>query len=254
MTASAAARRCSRRPTNSIREPAGRALARPLDGAAVADGARRILGDGPHRSPVHTLRRGISATSSTTGRRRRAAILPQFGVAETSGRVSAPLTEERRRIVEAVARVCDRFDADYWRERERAGSFPHEFHAAMAGGRLARRRHAGGSRRRRLGRHRSGADDAHRRRVGRGDERLFGDPYEHFRPPPHRRLRHGGAKAAISAAADRGSRESLFRGYRTRRRPRHDAGEDPRETAGERLRHRWAQGLEFRPRRSPTRR
>ena len=47
--------------------------------------------------------------------------------------MSAPLTEERRRIVEAVARVCDRFDADYWRERERAGSFPHEFHAAMAG-------------------------------------------------------------------------------------------------------------------------
>ena len=46
--------------------------------------------------------------------------------------MSVPLTEERQRIVEAVSRVCSRFDAAWWRERERAHSFPHEFHAAVA--------------------------------------------------------------------------------------------------------------------------
>ena len=46
--------------------------------------------------------------------------------------MSVPLTEERQRIVEAVSRVCNRFDAAWWRERERTRSFPHEFHAAVA--------------------------------------------------------------------------------------------------------------------------
>ena len=46
--------------------------------------------------------------------------------------MSVPLTEERQRIVEAVSRVCNRFDAAWWRERERTHSFPHEFHAAVA--------------------------------------------------------------------------------------------------------------------------
>ena len=46
--------------------------------------------------------------------------------------MSVPLTEERQRIVEAVSRVCNRFDAAWWRERERTRSFPHEFHAAIA--------------------------------------------------------------------------------------------------------------------------
>lgn len=48
--------------------------------------------------------------------------------------MSLALTPERRRIVEAVARVCGRFDAAYWREREATATFPHDFHAALAAG------------------------------------------------------------------------------------------------------------------------
>ncbi len=47
--------------------------------------------------------------------------------------MSLSLTPEQERIVAAVARVCDDFDAAWWREREKSGGFPHEFHAAVAG-------------------------------------------------------------------------------------------------------------------------
>ncbi len=40
--------------------------------------------------------------------------------------------EEHRAIRNAVAAVVSRFDADYWLERDEDGSFPHEFHRAMA--------------------------------------------------------------------------------------------------------------------------
>ncbi|MFN3387588.1 MAG: acyl-CoA dehydrogenase family protein, partial [Allosphingosinicella sp.] len=42
------------------------------------------------------------------------------------------LTEQQQAIAEAVAQVCDRFDDEYWSEREREKSFPFEFHRAMA--------------------------------------------------------------------------------------------------------------------------
>ena len=48
--------------------------------------------------------------------------------------MSPVLTPERRRIVDAVGRVCEPFDAAYWREREATGTFPHDFHAAVAAG------------------------------------------------------------------------------------------------------------------------
>src|SRR5215216_3549119 len=41
-------------------------------------------------------------------------------------------TEERVQIVDSVKRICDRFDDNYWLEKERLHEFPHEFHAAMA--------------------------------------------------------------------------------------------------------------------------
>lgn len=41
-------------------------------------------------------------------------------------------SEERRQIVESVKRICDRFDDEWWLEKERDHAFPHEFHAAMA--------------------------------------------------------------------------------------------------------------------------
>lgn len=41
-------------------------------------------------------------------------------------------TEERRQIVDSVKRICDRFDDDFWLEKENKKEFPHEFHGAMA--------------------------------------------------------------------------------------------------------------------------
>ncbi|MBO0332036.1 acyl-CoA/acyl-ACP dehydrogenase [Sneathiella sp. CAU 1612] len=42
------------------------------------------------------------------------------------------LTEEQHAIVENVEALCARFDDNYWREKDRTGDFPFDFHAAMA--------------------------------------------------------------------------------------------------------------------------
>ncbi|MBR9891928.1 acyl-CoA/acyl-ACP dehydrogenase [bacterium] len=42
------------------------------------------------------------------------------------------VTDERRQIVDNVKRICDRFDDEFWLEKENKHEFPHEFHAAMA--------------------------------------------------------------------------------------------------------------------------
>ena len=44
------------------------------------------------------------------------------------------LTEDQLEIREAVARLCTRFGDDYWLKKDEEGSFPHEFHQAMAEG------------------------------------------------------------------------------------------------------------------------
>jgi acyl-CoA dehydrogenase len=41
-------------------------------------------------------------------------------------------TDEQQEIERAVAAICTRFDADYWRTKDRDGGFPHDFHAAFA--------------------------------------------------------------------------------------------------------------------------
>ncbi len=41
-------------------------------------------------------------------------------------------TQEQERIREAIARLCERFPDDYWLERDREGSFPDDFHQALA--------------------------------------------------------------------------------------------------------------------------
>jgi len=41
-------------------------------------------------------------------------------------------TAEQRAIRDAIERVCSRFDAGYWLQKDRDGGFPHEFHAAIA--------------------------------------------------------------------------------------------------------------------------
>ena len=42
------------------------------------------------------------------------------------------LTPEQERIRDAVERVCEPFDADYWLNKDREGGFPHDFHRALA--------------------------------------------------------------------------------------------------------------------------
>jgi acyl-CoA dehydrogenase len=41
-------------------------------------------------------------------------------------------TPEQETIRVAVAKICTRFDADYWLARDEDGAFPHDFHAALA--------------------------------------------------------------------------------------------------------------------------
>ena len=42
------------------------------------------------------------------------------------------LTPEQETLRTAIAKVCAAFDADYWLQKDREGSFPHDFHAALA--------------------------------------------------------------------------------------------------------------------------
>ena len=42
------------------------------------------------------------------------------------------LTDEQQRIREAVAKLCERFDDDYWLKRDSEGGFPADFHQALA--------------------------------------------------------------------------------------------------------------------------
>ncbi|HEX6866204.1 MAG TPA: acyl-CoA dehydrogenase family protein, partial [Caulobacteraceae bacterium] len=43
-------------------------------------------------------------------------------------------TEEQEAIREAVGRVCERFDDEYWRRTDETGKFPEEFAKAMGEG------------------------------------------------------------------------------------------------------------------------
>src|SRR5689334_23001150 len=42
------------------------------------------------------------------------------------------LSPEQEHIREAIAKVCTRFDAEYWRKRDKEGGFPADFHQALA--------------------------------------------------------------------------------------------------------------------------
>jgi acyl-CoA dehydrogenase len=46
--------------------------------------------------------------------------------------VDFEFSEDQRAIRDAIERVCARFGADYWLQKDRDGVFPHEFHAAIA--------------------------------------------------------------------------------------------------------------------------
>ena len=61
------------------------------------------------------------------------------------------LSPEQQQIRDEVRKLCLQFDDNYWLEKDRSGVFPHELPRGPRRGRLARHRHAGGIRRRRLG-------------------------------------------------------------------------------------------------------
>ena len=42
------------------------------------------------------------------------------------------LSPEQERIREAIAKLCARFDDEYWAKRDREGGFPADFHEAFA--------------------------------------------------------------------------------------------------------------------------
>ncbi|MBI2293214.1 MAG: acyl-CoA dehydrogenase family protein, partial [Betaproteobacteria bacterium] len=42
------------------------------------------------------------------------------------------LTPEQEAIRTAIAKVCAAFNLEYWLQKDRAGGFPHDFHAALA--------------------------------------------------------------------------------------------------------------------------
>jgi Acyl-CoA dehydrogenases len=48
------------------------------------------------------------------------------------------LTDNQEAIRDAIARICSDFDDAYWLKRDREGGFPHDFHKALRGRRLAR--------------------------------------------------------------------------------------------------------------------
>jgi acyl-CoA dehydrogenase len=48
--------------------------------------------------------------------------------------MSFGFTEDQQGVFDNVARLCARFDADYWRRTDETGDFPEAFVAAMAEG------------------------------------------------------------------------------------------------------------------------
>src|SRR2546429_3418654 len=44
------------------------------------------------------------------------------------------LSPDQEAVREAIAKICARFDEDYWLKRDREGGFPHDFHQALAAG------------------------------------------------------------------------------------------------------------------------
>ena len=98
------------------------------------------------------------------------------------------LTPEQQEIRAAVARLCQRFGDDYWLAHDTEGGFPHEFHRAMAEGGwlgIAMPEEYGGSG---LGIGEAAVLMQAVAQSGAGFSRRLGDPYEHLRIAPGRRL------------------------------------------------------------------
>ena len=116
------------------------------------------------------------------------------------------LTADQLEIRDAVARLCARFDDDYWLEKDTEGGFPHEFHRAMAEAGwlgVAMPPEYGGSG---LGITEAAVVMQAVGAIGGRVQRRLGGAHEHLRAASGRRLRHRRAEAPVSAAADRRAR------------------------------------------------
>ncbi len=178
--------------------------------------ARRIAGQSAGNMAASARWRGRSRSAF----RERPIAVTDVG---RSTAMNLALTPAQQEIREAVLKICARFGDDYWLERDTRRRIPARVPPGAGQGRLARHRHARGVRRRRPRHHRSGADDAGDRRVGRRPVRRLGRAHEHLRSQSGGRVRHRGAEAALPAAADRRQGEGLLRRDRAQRRPRHHA-------------------------------
>ena len=113
------------------------------------------------------------------------------------------MSEAQREIREQILRLCSRFDDAYWLERDRTATFPEAFFAAVAAGNwlgIAMPEAFGGAG---LGITEAAIMMQAIAESGAAMSRRLGDPHEHLRPQPGRRVRHGGAEGAHAAAADR---------------------------------------------------
>ena len=154
------------------------------------------------------------------------------------------LTPEQESIVDAVGRICARFDEAYWLDRDRTGAFPADFHQAVADGGwlgIAMPESVGGGRARR---HRGGTDDEPGGAVAWRHGGLLGHPHEYLRAAAHRGVRHGGTTETLAARPDRGPQQIVLCGHRAGRRARHDKHQDEGGPGGRPLCRRRPQDLD----------
>jgi len=86
------------------------------------------------RSPRRCAQRESTCGSSATVSRRAGSSprRPKATQPAMRSEMDFNLTPEQEAIRTAIARVCAAFDLEYWLQKDRAGSFPHDFHAALA--------------------------------------------------------------------------------------------------------------------------
>ena len=152
------------------------------------------------------------------------------------------LTEAQQEIVNGVRALCARFDDEYWRTKDAAHEFPHDFYQAVA-----KAGYLGVAIPEEFGGSGLGITEAAlvMREVAyaRRDERRQRDPSVDLRPHADRDARHRGDEATPSAACGQRRVARRLRRDRTRRRQRHHPYQDLRQARGRQLCDQRAQGL-----------
>ena len=132
-------------------------------------------------------------------------------------------------IRSASRRIADKFDLEYWREKDKKKEYPWEFVKAFADGRLARRTDAGGVRRPGAWSDtRPGSCSARDCRIGGWRVRRICVPLLRLPARPGDAARLGGDEAEVSAQTrQRANLLMAFGVTRARRRRRHLAASRP---------------------------